>query len=150
MTLAAWFTTGYISACCAISFAHFNIELQNGNSSFNSECTSSYLTPAQWYMDDDDVSEEHARYQCEADESRGLYRLLISSACKRDEGAFKCKAENREGVASTTGYLSVTGTCTWSPGIQTTSPSQVRTWLVGLQTKNICCLAPSFQKHFTV
>ena len=37
-------------------------------------------------------------------------RLVLNELCKEDEGAYKCKAENQEGVASTTGYLSVTGT----------------------------------------
>lgn len=60
-------------------------------------------------MDDEDVTDAHARYQSEAEQSRGIYRLLIQSAAKVDEGAFKCKAENCEGVASTTGYLSVIG-----------------------------------------
>jgi len=38
-----------------------------------------------------------------------LLRLVISDACKADEGAYRCNAENDEGVAVTTGYLSVTG-----------------------------------------
>jgi len=38
-----------------------------------------------------------------------VLRLTIRDADKRDEGAYRCKAENEEGVAATTGYLSVTG-----------------------------------------
>ena len=38
-----------------------------------------------------------------------LLRLNIRDARKDDEGAYRCKAENEEGVAATTGYLSVTG-----------------------------------------
>ena len=60
-------------------------------------------------MDDEVVNEKHARYKAEADDSQGVQRLVIDTAAKSDEGAFKCKAENSEGVASTTGYLSVTG-----------------------------------------
>ena len=61
-------------------------------------------------MDDEVVTDTHARYKPEADNSHGMQRLVIDTAAKSDEGAFKCKAENCEGVASTTGYLSVTGT----------------------------------------
>ena len=38
-----------------------------------------------------------------------LLRLVIRDARKDDEGAYRCNAENEEGVAVTTGYLSVTG-----------------------------------------
>ena len=38
-----------------------------------------------------------------------LLRLVIRDARKDDEGAYRCKAENEEGVAATTGYLSITG-----------------------------------------
>ena len=44
------------------------------------------------------------------DES-GTISLTIVDVRESDEGAYKCKVENREGVASTTGYLSVTGQC---------------------------------------
>jgi len=47
----------------------------------------------------------------DAASTRGVVqlRLSISEARKEDEGAYRCKAENEEGVAATTGYLSVTG-----------------------------------------
>ena len=52
------------------------------------------------------------RYDFEEDETeRGKVKLVMKNAKKKDEGAYKCKAENQEGVASTTGYLSVSGTC---------------------------------------
>jgi len=41
--------------------------------------------------------------------SSRLLRLVIRDARKDDEGAYRCNAENEEGVAVTTGYLSVTG-----------------------------------------
>lgn len=35
--------------------------------------------------------------------------LVIRNASKQHEGTYKCIAENTEGVATSTGYLSVTG-----------------------------------------
>ena len=46
--------------------------------------------------------------------TEGLLRLVIHDARKDDEGAYRCKAENEEGVAATTGYLSVTGMALFS------------------------------------
>ena len=43
------------------------------------------------------------------EETNGSLKLTVVDACKEDEGAYKVKAENSEGVASSTGYLSVTG-----------------------------------------
>lgn len=42
-------------------------------------------------------------------EDGGTYRLEIGTVWKQDEGSYKCKAENREGVTSTYGFLSVKG-----------------------------------------
>jgi hypothetical protein len=60
-----------------------------------------------WYKDDEEIT-ENARYQVTAGD-QGILALVIEEARKEDEGAYKCKAENQEGVASTTGYLSVSG-----------------------------------------
>lgn len=59
-----------------------------------------------WYRDDELVPGDE-RYVYE--ESDGYASLSISKVGKFDEAAYKCKAENSEGVTSTTGYLSVTG-----------------------------------------
>ncbi|ELU10778.1 hypothetical protein CAPTEDRAFT_115397, partial [Capitella teleta] len=61
-----------------------------------------------WYKDDEEISEDDPRYQTE-ESSNGEIRLIIEDCSKEDEAAYKCKAENSEGVASSTGYLSVTG-----------------------------------------
>lgn len=60
-----------------------------------------------WYKDDEEVIENN-RFRKEEGES-GSTKLYIDNCRKKDEGAYKCKAENSEGVASTTGYLSVAG-----------------------------------------
>ena len=60
-----------------------------------------------WYKDDQEVTEDE-RYKVVALED-GVENLLIEDPRRADEGTYKCKAENHEGVASTTGYLSVTG-----------------------------------------
>ena len=59
-----------------------------------------------WYRDDELVPGDE-RYVFE--ESDGYSCLCIAKVGKNDEAAYKCKAENSEGVTSTTGYLSVTG-----------------------------------------
>ena len=61
-----------------------------------------------WYRDDEEITPEDSRYQVTS-EDNGILTLCIEKCRKQDEGAFKCKAENSEGVTSTTGYLSVTG-----------------------------------------
>eukprot|EP00918_Siedleckia_nematoides_P051351 GHVU01112444.1.p1 GENE.GHVU01112444.1~~GHVU01112444.1.p1 ORF type:complete len:373 (+),score=52.00 GHVU01112444.1:95-1213(+) len=60
-----------------------------------------------WYKDDEEITEDDS-YVVEEGEN-GVVRLVLEHVYKADEGAYKCKAENQEGVASTTGYLSVTG-----------------------------------------
>jgi len=77
------------------------------------EVTSSTLT-MQSGENDDGSSEAAGRVHSEDltgkdSSTEGLLRLVIHDARKDDEGAYRCKAENEEGVAATTGYLSVTG-----------------------------------------
>lgn len=60
-----------------------------------------------WYKDDQEITEDQ-RYKGQSDED-GDEKLVIENTQRADEGTYKCKAENQEGVASTTGYLSVTG-----------------------------------------
>jgi hypothetical protein len=75
-----------------------------------------------WYKDDVEVpsasssADDQVANRVQAEDhtgtdssAEGLLRLVIRDACKEDEGAYRCKAENEEGVAATTGYLSVTG-----------------------------------------
>ena len=63
-----------------------------------------------WYRDDEDITDVSNNPRLSKDSQvGGIETLTLSKATKRDEGAYKCKVENQEGVASTTGYLSVTG-----------------------------------------
>lgn len=61
-----------------------------------------------WFKDEEEVRATE-RHQLDDDQSDGIIRLTIRDVVEADEGAYKCKVENREGVASTTGYLSVAG-----------------------------------------
>lgn len=61
-----------------------------------------------WFKDEEEVRATE-RHQLDADQTDGIIRLTIRDVVDADEGAYKCKVENREGVASTTGYLSVAG-----------------------------------------
>jgi hypothetical protein len=63
-----------------------------------------------WYKDEEEVraTDRHHLESSSSDEE-GIIRLIITDVKTTDEGAYKCKVENQEGVASTTGYLSVTG-----------------------------------------
>jgi hypothetical protein len=83
-----------------------------------------------WYKDDTEMGfvEGDVTARVRADDSFGtgstiestggdrVLRLVIRDAKKDDEGAYRCKAENDEGVAATTGYLSVTGAPSTSGG----------------------------------
>ena len=72
------------------------------------ECRWSGCPPPaiKWYHDDEEVTDGRRRLVALPG---GVLRLTIDDVCKADEGAYKCKAENQEGVASTTGYMSVKG-----------------------------------------
>lgn len=60
-----------------------------------------------WFKDEEEVNETK-RYNIDlSSEAEGIVRLIIQELIGKDEGAYKCKVENQEGVASTTGYLSV-------------------------------------------
>jgi len=62
-----------------------------------------------WYKDEEEVRATE-RHQLDDQQTDGTICLTIRDVVDADEGAYKCKVENREGVASTTGYLSVAGT----------------------------------------
>ena len=67
-----------------------------------------------WFKDDVEIPSLSSEGRVAAEElptdtGCSLLRLSIRDAHKDDEGAYRCKAENEEGVAATTGYLSVTG-----------------------------------------
>ncbi|XP_013391894.1 titin isoform X2 [Lingula anatina] len=59
-----------------------------------------------WYKEDQVLTNEFP-YKIEHD--GGRHKLTISTVWKQDEGAYKCKAENKEGSSSTLGYISVKG-----------------------------------------
>jgi Immunoglobulin I-set domain len=63
-----------------------------------------------WFKDEEEVRDTE-RHLLESSSSThdGTIRLIINDVRSSDEGAYKCKVENQEGVASTTGYLSVIG-----------------------------------------
>lgn len=60
-----------------------------------------------WFKDEEEVRQTD-RHQLDAgSETDGVVRLVVRDVVPTDEGAYKCKVENCEGTASTTGYLSV-------------------------------------------
>lgn len=64
-----------------------------------------------WYKDEEEVQptvRHHLDYT-PVSSNEGTIRLTIDEVKTADEGAYKVKVENQEGVASTTGYLSVSG-----------------------------------------
>lgn len=92
-------------------------EVEQG-ASVNFECHVRAFPPpiVKWFKDDQEISSfaDDARIAAherptDAARNSSLLRLVIRDARKDDEGAYRCKAENEEGVAATTGYLSVSG-----------------------------------------
>jgi len=68
-----------------------------------------------WFKDEEEVrATERHLLESSSTDCLGIIRLIINDVRTTDEGAYKCKVENREGVASTTGYLSVTGATVFS------------------------------------
>jgi len=91
---------------------------QGGRLTFECQVRAFPRPVVKWFKDDVEISSlsEDGRVTAEewpADSGSGgcssLLRLSIGDVDKDDEGAYRCKAENEEGVAATTGYLSVTG-----------------------------------------
>ena len=88
-----------------------------------------------WFKDDVEISSsEDGRVTADewlvdtgSSSISSFLRLSIRDARKDDEGAYRCKAENEEGVAATTGYLSVTGTHTVTSSTYTRSVNQYAT-----------------------
>lgn len=60
-----------------------------------------------WFKDEEEIGETQRHVIDLSSEANGIVRLIIQQAILLDEGAYKCKVENQDGVASTTGYLSV-------------------------------------------
>ena len=60
-----------------------------------------------YYADDIEISDNH-RMSMTSD-NKGVIRMAIENSTKDDEGTYRCKAENEEGIASTTGYVTITG-----------------------------------------
>lgn len=76
-----------------------------------------------WFKDDQEITGSDERFRMDVNESDGQLLLSVTTVTKADEGAYKCKVENQEGVASTTGYLSVTGIslmCYWPMAAEST------------------------------
>jgi len=88
---------------------------QGGGLTFECQVRAFPRLVVKWFKDDVEISSEEERvtaeeWPAEADTgNNSILRLCIRDARKDDEGAYRCKAENEEGVAATTGYLSVTG-----------------------------------------
>jgi len=93
---------------------------QGGGLAFECQVRAFPRPVVKWFKDDVEISSLSEEGRVTAEEwptdtgtttttGSQLLRLCISDARKADEGAYRCKAENEEGVAATTGYLSVTG-----------------------------------------
>jgi len=80
-----------------------------GTVTFTAQYRATPTPTVKWFKDEEEVRATE-RHQLDTDLTDGIIRLTIRDVVDADEGAYKCKVENREGVASTTGYLSVAGT----------------------------------------
>ena len=79
-----------------------------GTVTFTAQYRATPTPTVKWFKDEEEVRPTE-RHQLDDDQTDGIIRLTICDVVEADEGAYKCKVENREGVASTTGYLSVAG-----------------------------------------
>ena len=61
-----------------------------------------------WFKDDRDIT-QNARYIINYDHENGIITLIIKNVTPLDEGLYMCRAENCEGVATTTSFLVVRG-----------------------------------------
>ena len=59
-----------------------------------------------WFKDEIDIT-NNDRYNIHFDPDRGTITLMIRNVNPGDEGCYVCRAENSEGVATTTAYLVV-------------------------------------------
>jgi Immunoglobulin I-set domain len=68
-----------------------------------------YPTPTiRWYKDEIDITNS-VRYNIDYSRDDGVTTLIIRNVSLADEGLYQCRAENSEGVATTTAYLVVRG-----------------------------------------
>lgn len=81
---------------------------EGGTVTFTAQYKATPTPTVKWFKDEEEVRATE-RHQLDDDQTNGFIRLTICDVVETDEGAYKCKVENREGVASTTGYLSVAG-----------------------------------------
>lgn len=88
---------------------------QGGRVTFQCQVRACPDAVVKWFKDDVEITSDYEPGRVTADQlpsdsgaNGAVERLCISDARKSDEGAYRCKAENKEGVAATTGYLSVT------------------------------------------
>lgn len=72
---------------------------------FECHCTGFPIPSVSWQKDSETIPTSHPYYKTEY--FSGVARLCIAEVVKEDEGAYRCKAENREGAASTTAYMTV-------------------------------------------
>ena len=79
-----------------------------GTVTFSAQYRATPTPTVKWFKDEEEVRATE-RHRLDDDQTNGIIRLTIRDVVEADEGAYKCKVENREGVASTTGYLSVAG-----------------------------------------
>ena len=79
-----------------------------GTVTFTAQYRATPTPTVKWFKDEEEVRATE-RHELDDDQANGIIRLTICDVVEADEGAYKCKVENREGVASTTGYLSVAG-----------------------------------------
>lgn len=61
-----------------------------------------------WVREDQELNNTD-KHIIVTDQTTGCSVLTITHVNRKDEGPYKCKLENQEGVASSTGYLSIIG-----------------------------------------
>lgn len=73
-----------------------------------------FPNPTITWTKDGETLPDDTRYLAET-VNNGEYSLKISDVTKKDEAAYRCRAENVEGSSSSTIYLAVKGIRTFSP-----------------------------------
>lgn len=73
-----------------------------------------FPNPTITWTKDGETLPDDTRYLAETVDN-GEYSLKISDVTKKDEAAYRCRAENVEGSSSSTIYLAVKGIRTFSP-----------------------------------
>ena len=85
------------------------LEVEVGKSAtFIGQFKSILEAKVKWFKEEEQLVED-GKHVFECVTQTGLVKLTILHLNRKDEGAYKCRVENQEGVATTTGYLSVIG-----------------------------------------